>query len=103
VAAAVKNCARERGDDGSRGMNAKKGAPRCELSLHRDCSCIEKRAILFTSLLRKYFSAKPSWTLFTNYSLHGFLLEKKRIQYKLCDCSGVHTTIVIVWQYVMYP
>jgi len=76
VVAAVKNCARERGDDGSRGMNAKKGVPWCKLSLHRDYSCIEKRAILFTSLLRKYFSAKPSWTLFTNYSLHGFLLEK---------------------------
>ena len=75
--AAVKNCVRERSDGGNRGMNAKKGPPRCKLSLHRDYSCTEKKAILFTSLLRKYFNAKPSWTLFTNYSLHGFLLKKK--------------------------
>lgn len=28
-----------------------------------ETAAVQKKAILFTSLLRKYFSAKPSWTI----------------------------------------
>lgn len=97
-----KLCSREKRQWQSRD-ECEKGAPTIQAFITWWLQLYGKKAILFTSLLRKYFSAKPSWTIHELFGTRISPGKKERIQYKLHDCSGVRASIVIVWRYVMYP